>query len=136
MASNVPVDIDDSSGGSARRTRILDLPFNLVEEPQAGNERQRDAGIEASFPEWRPSLFHLLLIVSLRFPKDKPQSNITPVSQEVMEAVNEELEEDWMRFLSSFVTAELRPAANAQDASSAAEVRDAFFSYAVGTVPK
>ena len=28
LASNVPIDIDDSSGGSARRTRILDLPFS------------------------------------------------------------------------------------------------------------
>ena len=27
ICTNVPVDIDDSSGGSARRTRILDLPF-------------------------------------------------------------------------------------------------------------
>ena len=59
LASNVPVDIDDSSGGSARRTRILDLPFNFVETPQAANEKQKDANFEAQFASWRPSLFFL-----------------------------------------------------------------------------
>ena len=62
LCSNVPVDIDDSSGGSARRTRILDLPFNFVEQPNTANEKQKDANIEASFVQWRGHLFWLSLI--------------------------------------------------------------------------
>ena len=48
-ASNVPIELDDSSGGSARRTRILDLPFNFVETPQAANERAAAEVREACF---------------------------------------------------------------------------------------
>jgi len=40
-----------------------------------------------------------------------------------------------MRHLAAFISARFRPAASAQDASSAAEIRDAFFSYS-GSVPK
>eukprot|EP00969_Alexandrium_andersonii_P336238 14862492-Alexandrium_andersonii.AAC.1 len=53
-----------------------------------------------------------------------------------MEAVNEELQEEWMQQLATFVRDRLRPAANAREASSAAEVRDAFFQYVGGSVPK
>ena len=49
LATNTPVDIDDNSGGSARRTRILDLPFNFVEDPQAANEKRKDANLELQF---------------------------------------------------------------------------------------
>ena len=135
LASNVPVDIDDSSGGSARRTRILDLPNNYVEAPLAANERQRDATIEDRFEAWRPSLFLLLRLIYLRFLRERPQSNITPVPQEVTEAVEEELQEEWMHLLAAFVRERLRPATGAQDASNAAEVREAFFQFA-GVVPK
>ena len=134
LASNVPVDIDDSSGGSARRTRILDLPFNFVEDPQSANERPRDAGIEAHFPAWRAGFFDLLLAVYKRFLRERPQSNITPVPQAVADAVDEELEEDWMRDLARFVQDRLRPAKNGQHASSAADIREAFLAQA--GVPK
>ena len=41
-----------------------------------------------------------------------------------------------MRQLATFVQERLRPAATAREASSAAEVREAFFQYAGGSVPK
>ena len=81
-------------------------------------------------------MFFLLLQVYKHFLRDHPRSNITPVPPDVMDAVNEELEEDWMRQLATFVQECLRPAANAREANSAAEVRDAFFQYAGGSVPK
>jgi hypothetical protein len=136
LASNVPVDIDDSSGGSARRTRILDLPFNFVEEPRDANEKQRNSDLERHFPAWRASLFFLIKDVYCHFLKDHPQSNITPVPPEVMEAVEEELEEDWMQQLATFTTSHLSPVENAKDASTAADVREAFFEFCAGSVPK
>ena len=136
LASNVPVDIDDSSGGSARRTRILDLPFNFVETPQAANEKQKDANLEAQFASWRPSLFFFLGLVYARFLQGRNQTNVTPVPPEVSEAVEEELEEEWMRKLTQFVQERLEPAPRVKDASSAAEVRQAFFDYCCGEVPK
>ncbi len=134
MASNVPVEIDDSSGGCARRTRIVDLPFNFVESPQEANERQRDAGIEGCFPAWRAGLFHLLFEVYTRF-LQRPQSNITPVPQDVQEAVDEELQEEWMEMLVRFVASSLQPARSGSDASSAVDVRHAFFAHTNGAVP-
>ena len=136
LASNVPVDIDDSSGGSARRTRILDLPFNFVEEPRDANEKQRNSDLERRFPAWRPALFFLIKEVYLHFLKDHPQSNITPIPPEVMEAVEEELEEEWMLQLATFVQTRLRPSEHAREASTAAEVREAFFQFCAGGVPK
>jgi hypothetical protein len=136
LASNVPVDIDDSSGGSARRTRILDLPFNFVETPQAANEKQKDANLEAQFASWRPSLFFLLCQVYARFLRVRNQTNVTPVPQEVSEAVEEELEEDWMRKLVEFTRDRLEPAARSKDATSAADIRQAFFDFCCGEVPK
>eukprot|EP00969_Alexandrium_andersonii_P210587 9302380-Alexandrium_andersonii.AAC.1 len=41
-----------------------------------------------------------------------------------------------MQQLATFARERLRPAANAREASSAAEVREAFFQYAGGSVPK
>jgi len=136
LASNVPVDIDDSSGGSARRTRILDLPFNFVETPQAANEKQKDANLEAQFASWRPSFFFLLCQVYARFLRDRNQTNVTPVPPEVSEAVEEELEEEWMKKLAQFVQERLEPTAKPKDASSAADIRQAFFDFCCGEVPK
>jgi len=136
LASNVPIDLDDSSGGSARRTRILDLPFNFVEVPQAANERQKDAALELSFGDWNPTFFTLLRLVYIRLLAGKNQTNVTPVPQEIVDAVEEELEEAWMPLLVAFVQGSLVPATNAKDASSAAEVREAFFAYCGGEVPK
>ena len=47
--TNVPLDIDDKGEGSQRRTRILDMPFNYVDEPVAPNERKKDPNIEDDF---------------------------------------------------------------------------------------
>ena len=46
----------------------------------------------------------------------------------------DELEEDWMLQLATFVQTCLRPAPSARDASSAAEVRQAFFDFCSGDV--
>ena len=61
---------------------------------------------------------------------------MTPVPPEVSEAVDEELEEEWMERLAEFVQERLVPADKAKDASSAADVRQAFFDYCCGEVPK
>jgi len=58
------------------------------------------------------------------------------VPQEVSEAVEEELEEEWMRKLVEFTHDRLEPASRTKDASSAAEIRQAFFDYCCGEVPK
>ena len=52
---------------------------------------------------------------------------MTPVPPEVVDAVEEELEEPWMALLEEFVRDSLMPASKAADASSAAEIREAFF---------
>ena len=126
LCSNVPVDLDDSSGGSARRTRILDLPFIFVEDPQAINEKRKDASIEASFPQWRPSLFFFLCQVCAIFLQDANQTNVSPVPPEVQSTVDENLEEPWMQRLTEFVADRLEPAARPKDCSTAAEIRTAF----------
>jgi hypothetical protein len=136
IASNVPMDIDDSSGGSARRTRILDLPYNFVEDPVAANEKRKDANLEAQFASWRPSFFYLLCQVYARFLRGRNQTNVTPVPLEVSDAVGEEMEEEWMQKLTQFVQERLQPADKPKDASSAADVRQAFFDFCGGEVPK
>ena len=136
LASNVPVDIDDSSGGSARRTRILDLPFNFVEDPQAANEKRKDANLELQFASWRPSFFFLLCQVYARFLQGRNQTNVTPAPMEVIEAVEDELSEPWMDRLVEFVRDRLEPTGHARDASSAAEIRTAFHEFCAGEVPK
>ena len=136
LCSNVPVDIDDSSGGSARRTRILDLPFNFVEQPNTANEKQKDANIEASFVQWRGHLFWFLCQVFARFLRGANQTNVTPVPQEVQEAVDDELEEPWMQRLQEFVDERLEHTNSAKDASTAAEIRQAFFEFDCDTPKK
>ena len=49
LCTNSPLEIDDDSGGSARRTRILDLPFNFCIDPQAPNEKPIDPNVEDNF---------------------------------------------------------------------------------------
>ena len=61
LCSNVPIEIDDKSGGTTRRTKILDMPYNLVDAPEAANEKQKDPSIEDRFEDWNPSLFYLLM---------------------------------------------------------------------------
>eukprot|EP00973_Karenia_brevis_P017715 2433692-Karenia_brevis.AAC.1 len=53
-----------------------------------------------------------------------------------MDAVEEELEEEWMQQLTTFAATRLRAAEHARDASTAAEIREAFFQFCAGSVPK
>ena len=135
LATNVPLEKDDASKGSVRRTRVLDLPFNFVTEPQAANEKLMDASIESKFEAWNPSFFALLRAVYRVCLKGKSQTNVTPVPAEVSAAVEEEMEEDWAQQLRLFVERRL-VSAEPRDASSAAEIRDAFFNFCDGAVPK
>ena len=50
--------------------------------------------------------------------------------------MEEELEEEWMQKLAQFVQERLEPAAKPKDASSAADIRQAFFDFCCGEVPK
>ena len=136
LCSNVPVDIDDSSGGSARRTRILDLPFNFVEQPDTANEKQKDATIEASFVQWRGHLFWYLRQVYTRFLHGANQTNVTTVPQDVQESVDDEMEEPWMRRLQEFIDEKLEHTNNAKDASTAADIRRAFLDFGSATPKK
>ena len=86
LATNTPVDIDDNSGGSVRRTRIMDLPFNFVEDPQAANEKRTDANLELQFTAWRHSFFFLLCQVYARFLRYRNHTNVTPMPTNVSDA--------------------------------------------------
>ena len=59
---------------------------------------------------------------------------MTPVPADVSAAVEEELEEEWAERLREFV-GRLEPA-DAKSASTAAEIREAFFEFCGGSVPK
>ena len=86
--------------------------------------------MELRFPSWRPSFFLLLRQVYLRLMLGKCRGSITPVPAEVTEAVEDELEEDWMQRLTDFMGERLRPVSKAGEASTAAEIREAFSLYA------
>ena len=135
LATNVPLEIDDASKGSVRRTRVLDPRYNFVNEPQAANEKLMNASIEANFEAWNPSFFALLRAVYRTCLRGKSQTNVTPVPAEVSAAVEGEMEEDWALQLRTFMDRRLEPA-DAGGASSAAEIREAFFNFCHGSVPK
>ena len=82
------------------------------------------------------SFFELLYRVYALFLADRNQTNVTPVPQEVSDAVEEELEEPWMLRLAEFTRDRLEAAARPGLASSAAEIRQAFFEFCGGEVPK
>ena len=90
--------------------------------------------MESRFPAWRPSLFLFLRLVSHRLVVGKCHGNITPVPADVVDAVDDELAEEWMLLLVAFVNNELRPVTNAGEASTAASIRESFSQYA--GVPK
>ena len=127
LCTNVPIDIDDKGGGTKRRTRILDMPHNFVDCPQAPNERQKDSGIEDQFEGRNASCFFLMLQVYRILLSAKNTDHVTPIPLDVQEAAAEELAEPWMAKLDEFVFNCLRPTDRVVQASSAAEVRKAFF---------
>ncbi len=57
----------------------------------------------------------------------EPANHVTPVPEEVQEAGAEEMEEPWEVHLRPFVEKYLEPIDKAASASTAAEVREAFF---------
>ena len=129
--TDVPLDLDDKGGGSQRRTRILDMPFNYVDEPSAPNERKKDPNIEDDFERNSPSFFYLLIQI-LRILLSKPANHVAPVPDEVQEAGAEELEEPWEERLREFVQKRMAPTDKPMQASTAAEVREQFFKAAAG----
>ena len=131
--TNVPLDLDDKGGGSQRRTRILDMPFNYVDEPAAPNERKKDPNIEDDFERNNPSFFYLLIQI-LRILLSKPSNHVSPVPDEVRDAGAEELEEPWEACLHEFVQKRMAPTDKAVKASTAAEIREQFFKAAAGEV--
>ena len=124
--TNVPLEIDDKGGGSKRRTRILDMPYNFVHNPAAANEKQIVPDLEDRFPEWNPSLFFLMCQVRLIL-MSGPAGEVHPVPVEAKEAVDEEMREPWMDNLDAFVRSRLEQTPQVGLASTAAEIRDAFF---------
>ena len=127
LCTNVPIDIDDKGGGTKRRTRILDFPHNFVDSPQAPNERQKDSGIEDQFETRNPSCFFLMLQVYRILLAAKNTDHVTPIPLDVQEAGAEELAEPWMATIDEFVMNCLRSTDKVALASTAAEVRKAFF---------
>ena len=131
--TNVPLELDDKGGGSQRRTRILDMPFNFVDEPNAPNERMKDANIEDAFESNNPSFFFLLIQI-LRVLLSKPANHVAPVPDEVQDAGAEELEEPWEACLHAFVQKRMAPTDKPAQASTSANVREEFFKAAAGAV--
>ena len=127
LCTNVPIDIDDKGGGTNRRTRILDMPHNFVDRPHAPNERQKKSGIEDLFEARNPSFFYLLLQVYRILLSAKSTDHVTPIPLDVQEAGAEELAEPWLAKLDEFVRRSLRPTDRVANASTAAEVRKAFY---------
>ena len=126
--TNVPLEIDDPGKGSKRRTRIFDMPFNFVAHPAAANEKQIVPDLEDEFPARNPSFFFLLCQVRRILLSPSSNGEVQPVPDEVRQAVDEELREPWMDDLDRFVASQLRCVTKAWEASSAADVREAFAS--------
>lgn len=136
LCSNVPIEIDDKSGGTTRRTKILDMPYNFVDTPEAANEKQKDPTIEDRFEEWNPSLFFLLMQIYKHLLKDSSYATVTPVPAEVVEAASEELREPWMDRLDEWTRENVRPTDSVKDAATAATVRESFFERCAGELQK
>ncbi len=79
LCSNVPIEIDDTSGGAVRRTRVLGMPYNFVDDPAAENERAKNGGIEDDFEKWNPSMFILLTKIYHVLLKESKATTVTPV---------------------------------------------------------
>ena len=136
LCSNVPIEIDDKSGGTTRRTKILDMPYNFVDAPEAANEKQKDPSIEDRFEDWNPSMFYLLMQIYKHLLKDSTFATVTPVPAEVVEAASEELREPWMDRLDEWTRETLRPTDSVKDAATAATVRESFFETCAGELQK
>ena len=64
----------------------------------------------------------------------KPANHVAPVPDEVLDAAAEELKEPWEETLNTFVHEQMEPTDKPAFANTAAEVRDAFFKAACGSV--
>ena len=137
LCTNSPLEIDDDSGGSARRTRILDLPFNFCIDPQAPNEKPIDPCIEDSFPGWRNDLFWLLWMVYQQFMQGRSIDTVYPVPNDVRETVDDELAQPWMEALDLYKAKRLVAVAKKDEdqASKAGDIRKDFFEWAGQAYP-
>ena len=135
IASNHPPTLDDSSLGSSRRTSYVNFGLLFVHDPTLANERPINTRLESQFPAWRNSLFYLLLDAYKVFLQGRDQIVVLPVPFESRDAALQDTDEEWMKQLKEFTT-ECLEAANATEASTAAEVRQAFDAYSYGSVPK
>ena len=79
------------------------------------------------FEARNPSFFYLLLQVYRILLSAKSTDHVTPIPLDVQEAGAEELAEPWMAKLDEFVRGSLRPTDRVANASTAAEVRKAFY---------
>ena len=132
LCTNTPQEFDEGSNlGLGRRLRLLDMPFRFTATPRAANERPLIADLEDEFPARNPSLFYLLRAVLKTF-LSAAANGVTPIPAEVAENGACELHEEWMTQLAAFVAARVRPAEDAAQAATAAEVRQAFSSTTLG----
>jgi hypothetical protein len=136
FASNVPTSIDDNSKGTVRRTCIVDLPWNFVDNPTAPNEKKARPEIEDQFPSWNQSFFGLLRVMYLTFFRGRECCNVTPVPSEVKESVEEELEEAWVEKLRGWKEIFLETTQSVEEADTAGALRDDFFNYCGRELPK
>jgi hypothetical protein len=136
FASNVPTCIDDNSKGTVRRTCIVDLPWNFVDDPTAPNEKKARPEIEDQFPSWNQSFFGLMRVMYQTFFRGRHCCNVTPVPAEVKESVEEELEEAWMEMLRNWKDLRLSVTEDVQEAEVVGKVRDDFFTFCRSEIPK
>jgi len=130
ICTNVSLELDQQGcGGCARRTRILDLPYTFRENPTEANHRTLDPALEDKFEERNPSFFYLVCAIYRIFLRDSKANTVTPVPEEVQEATTQEISEPWMLKLAEFRSTELEPTSQAGEASTAAEVRNAFSAF-------
>ena len=89
---------------------------------------QVDTSREDEFPARSPSFFFLLCQVRRILLSPSSNGEVQPLPDEVTQTVDGELREPWMDDLDRFVAKQLRCVTKAWEASSAAEVREAFAS--------
>ena len=133
--SNVPFEFDDKGRGTERRLRVCDMPCNFVPRPKAANDRLIKPDMEDQFPAWTPSFFYLLCRIRSVL-MSAPAQEVSPVPDEVREAVAEELAEPWQAKLAEFVEKAIEPENEVKLASSCADVKDAFYAQCQCTLEK
>ena len=130
VATNNLLSMDENSHGISRRVALMELPYKFCDQPKAANERQLDASIERGFEAGNPAFFFALMVVYRVFLEGKETNRVQPIPRAVLEATTAELRAEWEDRLDTFVATRLEAATSAEDASTAAAVREAFASTA------